>query len=80
MGREYYRHEKTGEVVVIAGQQMISLTFDEAKKLLTIDALNYRRNPQVYAKTPDINDGSTFFNQDDYGWDLLKKLYTYRAK
>ena len=80
MAREYYRNEKTKEIVVIANGQMISLNFENAKKLLTIDALNYRRNPQVYAKTPDINDGSTFFNQDDYGWDLLKKLYTYRAK
>ena len=75
----FYRHQKDGRVFVVAGGKSVDLNEADARKLIDIQRLNHKINPDYFLPAPDFKKPETFFNLDQAGWNLLRALYPPRG-
>ncbi|MGX9349399.1 M15 family metallopeptidase [Microbacterium sp. KNMS] len=75
----FYRHQKDGRVFVVAGGKSVDLNEADARKLIDIQRLNHKLNPDYFLPAPDFKKPETFFNLDQAGWNLLRAVYPPRG-
>ncbi|GAA4762695.1 M23 family metallopeptidase [Microbacterium gilvum] len=75
----FYRHQKDGRIFVVAGARAVDLNEADAKKLIDIQRLNHRMNPDYFLPAPDFKKPDSFFNLDQAGWNLLRAVYPPRS-